>query len=42
MSRLAPAADTQHTFSVFMVASACSSGSGVTANGVAIDVIGTR
>jgi hypothetical protein len=42
MSRFAPSSDTQHTFSVFMAAAACSSGSGVTANGVAINVIGTR
>jgi hypothetical protein len=42
MSRFAPAGDTQHTFSIFMLGGGCSSGSGVTATGAAIDVIGTR
>jgi hypothetical protein len=42
MSRLAPAADTQHTFTILMLVANCSSGSGVTITGAGIDVIGTR
>jgi hypothetical protein len=42
MSRLAPAADTSHTFTVLTLGASCSSGSGVTITGAGIDVIGTR
>jgi hypothetical protein len=42
MSRVAPAADTSHTFTVLTLGASCSSGSGVTITGAGIDVIGTR
>jgi hypothetical protein len=42
MSRFAPAANTQHTFTVFLSSSSCTSGSGVTVTGAGVDVIGTK
>jgi len=40
--RLAPSADTPHTFSVLMSSPNCKSGSGTTATGATIDLIGTK
>jgi len=40
--RSAPAADTPHTFSVLLAGSSCKSGSGVTATGASINVVGTK
>ena len=42
MSRFAPAAATPHTFSVFLASTECNSGSGITVDGGAIDVLGVR
>lgn len=41
-SKIAPAVATGHTFTVFLASASCSSGSGITASGTAIDVIGTK
>ncbi len=40
--RTAPAAATPHTFSILMASSSCTAGSGITASGGAVDIIGTR
>lgn len=42
MSRVAPGAATQHTFSIYMAGETCKTGSGVTASGAQIDIIGTK
>ncbi len=41
MSSIAPISATNHTFSVYLAGGSCSSGSGVTATGAELDVIGT-
>lgn len=42
MSKFAPGADTQHTFSVLLLTPSCAAGSGVTASAAGVDVIGTK
>jgi hypothetical protein len=42
LSTMAPSAATAHTFAVYMLTFTCSSGSGVTAVGAGVDVIGTK
>ncbi len=41
-SRIGPANAIAHTFSILMTASNCTAGSGITATGAGIDVIGTK
>lgn len=41
MTSIAPSSPTNHTFSVLLLGSSCNSGSGVTATGAELDVIGT-
>jgi hypothetical protein len=42
MSRFAPTANTPHTFYVFLSGATCNSGSGVTASGAGVDVLGLK
>jgi hypothetical protein len=42
MSFFAPAAATNHTLTIYLAGSSCTAGSGVTATGAGIDVIGTK
>lgn len=42
MSKFAPPVDTQHTFYVFVANASCNTGSGITATGAGVDVIGTK
>lgn len=42
MSTIAPAAATTHSFSIYLGEAECETGSGVTATGGAIDIIGTK
>ncbi len=41
-SKIAPATASEHTFTVYMTNLSCASGSGATATGAGVDVIGTR
>jgi hypothetical protein len=42
LTRMSPLNPTQHTFTVLLLGSSCSSGSGVNASGAQVDVIGTK
>jgi hypothetical protein len=42
MASIAPGSPTAHSLSGFLIGEECETGSGITASGAAVDVIGTK